>query len=392
MTDLAVAGGERPVLLFVVNVAWFFRSHRLQLALAARQAGFDVHVATAPDTPEDVRAIEAAGLRHHPLNLRRGRWGLVEEWRLVRELRALYRNLRPAIVHQVTIKPVMFGTLAARLARVPGIVNSISGLGFIFIAKGALARIRRVTVLGAYRLVFRRRDVRVIFQNDDDLQLFLQHRVVRPSQAVLIRGAGVELDRFQPRRREGPEILAVLPARMLWDKGVREFCDAAARLRAAGVAARFVLAGGLDPGNPAAIDAAWLESEVRAGNVEWWGHRDDIAEVFAQAAIVCLPSYREGLPRALLEAAASGCALVATDVPGCREVVSHEITGLLVPAREPAPLAHALRRLVEDAALRQRLSEAARRRVVEEFSAERVNADTLALYRQVLAASHGAND
>jgi glycosyltransferase involved in cell wall biosynthesis len=380
----AAAAGERPLLLFVVNVAWFFRMHRLHLALAAQQAGFDVHVATAPDTPEDVRAIEAAGLTHHALALYRGRWSIGEEGRLTRDLVALYRRLRPAIVHQVTIKPVMCGTLAARWARVPGVVNAISGLGFIFIASGLLARLRRFAVLGAYRLLFSRRDIRVIFENQDDLALFTQHSVMQPRQAVLIRGAGVDLQRFQPRPRSSATPIVLLPARMLWDKGVREFCEAAAQLGAAGVGARFVLVGGLDPGNPAAIDAGWIESEQRAGHVEWWGHRDDIADIYAQAVIVCLPSYREGLPTVLLEAAACGCALVTTDVPGCREVVSDGVTGLLVPMRTAAPLAQALRRLLEDEPLRQRLAEAARQRVAAEFSAERVRADTLALYRRML--------
>lgn len=375
---------DKPLLLFVVNVAWFFRMHRLHLALAAQQAGFEVHVATAPDTPEDVRAIEAAGLKHHALALHRGRFSIGEEWRLTRGLLALYRELKPAIVHQVTIKPVMCGTLAARLARVPGVVNAISGLGFIFIATGLLARLRRFAVLGAYRILFGRRDIRVIFENQDDLGLFAQRSVMRPEQAVLIRGAGVDLQRFQPRPRDDATPMVLMPARMLWDKGVRELCEAAAQLRAAGVNARFVLAGGLDPGNPAAIDSAWIEAEQRAGHVEWWGHRDDIADIYGQAAIVCLPSYREGLPTVLLEAAACGCALVTTDVPGCREVVSDGVTGLLVPVRTTQPLADALRRLLADGALRTRLAEAARQRVIAEFSAERVRADTLALYQRML--------
>lgn len=390
MSAPAVDPCARPILLFVVNVAWFFRMHRLHLALAARQAGFDVHVATAPDTPDDVKVIERAGLTYHALELHRGRFNVSEEWRLTRDLLNLYRRLQPAIVHQVTIKPVMCGTLAARLARVPGVVNAISGLGFIFIATGWLAQMRRAAVLLAYRLLFSRRDIRVIFENADDLRLFETEAVVRPAQSVLIRGAGVDLARFQPRHRTGGRPMVLLPARLLWDKGVREFCAAASSIRAAGVDARFVIAGGLDSGNPAAIPAEWIEAEQRAGHVEWWGHRDDIADIYPQASIVCLPSYREGLPTVLIEAAACCCALVTTDVPGCREVVSDAENGLLVPARDAVALARAIRRLLDDGPLRERLAGRARQRAAEEFSAERVRADTLALYARLLATRGGA--
>ncbi len=375
---------RRPVLLFVVNAAWFFRMHRMPLAVAACQAGFDVHVATAPDTMEDVRIIEQAGITWHMVTLRRGRVNVIEEWRLTRELLTLFRRLRPAIVHQVTIKPVMCGTLAARVARIPCIVNAISGLGFIFIARGWFASLRRWGVLAIYRLLFARRGIRVIFENSDDKNLFLMRSIVRPGQDVLIRGAGVDLERFRFRAHDNVVPRVLLPARMLWDKGVREFCEAAAILRAQGVAAQFILLGGLDAGNPSSIAADWLEAQQRAGHVEWWGHRNDMAEIYARTDVVCLPSYREGLPTVLLEAAACGCALVTTDVPGCHEVVRDGETGLLVPVRDSVALADALKQLIEAPVLRAALAERARNVVAVEFSASRVHDDTLALYREML--------
>ena len=377
-------GSRPPVLLYVVNVAWFFCLHRLHLARAARDAGFTVHVATAPDFAEHVQRIRSEGLCFHPLKLRRGRWSVLEECRLAASLWGLYRRVRPDIVHHVTIKPVLCGTLAARLAAVPAIVNSVSGLGFVFTATDRWSRMRRRAVECAYKTLLASREIRVIFENSDDLQMFVARRIVKAHQALLIRGVGVDLERFRlfPPRTGVP--LIVLPARMLWDKGVREFCTAAATLQTEGVAARFALVGGLDDENPAAVPESWLREQHSRGIVEWWGLREDMVAVYAAAHGVCLPSYREGLPTVLLEAAACGCALVATDVPGCREVVRDGDTGLLVPPHNPMALAAALRTLILDPGLCARLSAAAHKRVAEEFSAEHVRQATNGLYAGLL--------
>jgi glycosyltransferase involved in cell wall biosynthesis len=384
MMEARAANDRKPVLLYVVNVAWFFCLHRLHLAKAAMAAGFSVHVATAPDFAEHVAQIRAEGLSFHALKLRRGRWSVLEEGRLVASLLSLYREIRPDIVHHVTIKPVICGTLAARLAGVPAVVNSVSGLGFVFTAVDKWAALRRAVVNATYKFLFARSAVRVIFENSDDLRMFVDGRIIKSDRAVLIRGVGVDLQRFRPASPRGGIPLVVLPARMLWDKGVREFCEAAAMVREAGVPARFALVGGLDAENPAAIPQEWLTQEGLRGAVECWGWREDMAPVYAAAHIVCLPSYREGLPTVLLEAAACGCALVTTDVPGCREVVRDGDTGLLVPARDANALAHALRTLILDLPLRARLSAAAQARVASEFSAERVRTSTMQVYRESL--------
>jgi glycosyltransferase involved in cell wall biosynthesis len=214
---------------------------------------------------------------------------------------------------------------------------------------------------------------------------------VEASRSVLIRGSGVDLARYTPAPEPEGVPLVVLPARMLRDKGVEEFVAAARMLKQAGVNARFALVGDPDPENPAAISLAQLAAWREEGAVEYWGWRDDMATVFRQAHLVCLPSYREGLPKALIEAAACERALVTCDVPGCREVVSDGDNGLLVPARDSAALARALRRLIEDAGLRRALARRSRERAVAEFSLERVIADTLALYRALLAAPPSAS-
>jgi glycosyltransferase involved in cell wall biosynthesis len=381
----AIGRASQPVLLYVVNVAWFFCLHRLHLARAAQAAGFSVHVATAPDFAEHVQQIKAGGLIYHELKLRRGRWSVLEECTLAASLYGLYRKVRPDIVHHVTIKPVLCGTLAARLAAVPAVVNSVSGLGFVFTAADRWAVLRRIAVTLAYRVLFARTAIRVIFENSDDLKMFVDRRLIKPSQAALIRGVGVDLQRFRPAPLRNGVPVVVLPARMLWDKGVREFCVAAATVRAWGHEARFALVGGVDSDNPAAIPEIWLREQQRGGVVEWWGWKEDMVAVYFAAHVVCLPSYREGLPTVLLEAAACGCALVTTDVPGCREVVRDGETGLVVPPRDSMALAQALRNIILDRALRERLTAAAQEYVKAEFSAEQVRGSTTKLYREFLA-------
>jgi glycosyltransferase involved in cell wall biosynthesis len=373
-----------PVLLFVVNVAWFFCLHRLHLARAAQAAGYEVHVATAPDTEADVAQIIAAGLHYHRIGLTRGTANAVGELRLTYSLYRLYRRIRPTIVHHVTIKPILCGTLAARLARVPAIVNAIPGLGFVFVASGPWASLRRRAVTTAYRRLFARRSLRVIFENADDLALFERRRITRAGQGELIRGAGVDLDKFRPRPKSDGPLLIVLAARMIWIKGVAEFCEAARLVLAAGLDARFVLVGRADVESRAGVPESWLRAQQQASGVEWLGHKDDMASVYAAAHVICLPSYGEGVPTVLLEAAACGCAIIATDVPGCREVVLHNTTGLLVPPRDPQALAAALSELIADRSLRDRLAAAALAKVHAEFSVQLVQRSTLELYSELL--------
>ena len=374
---------SHPRLLYLVTEDWYFCSHRLPLAAAARAAGFDVSVATRLRAHK--KEIRAAGFEPIRIGLSRRSVNPFRELRSVAELVRIYRAVKPDIVHHVALKPVVYGSLAARLAGVPSVVNALAGLGYAFSSQDRWARLARPVVETAFRALLDRPASRLIVQNPDDLELLVRERVVGAERTVLIRGSGVDTARFAPALEADGVPLVVLPARMLRDKGIFEFVAAAEQLRAAGVAARFALVGDPDPDNPASIPAATLQRWSDGGAVEWWGWRDDMVEVFHQSHIVCLPSYREGLPKALIDAAACGRAIVTCDVPGCREVVREGENGLLVPPRDSAALAAALGRLLGDAKLRQAMGIRGRARAVAEFSIERVIEQTLGLYRELLA-------
>lgn len=333
-------------LLYIVNVDWFFISHRLRIAQAARDAGYDVHIACSLTGREE--ELRAEGFTVHPLRMQRGTIDGSGQLRAARDMAAVIRAIRPEIVHLVTIKPVLIGGAVARILKVPKVVAAISGLGFVFIAKGAAAALRRQIISVMYRFALSKKNVRVIFQNEDDRILISGLAGVRNEQVRMIRGSGVELERLRPQKLpEGP-FCAVLAARLLIDKGVREFVEAARVLRGRRIEARFILAGDLDPHNPACIPAEEVSAWAQEGIVELVGHVSDIGNLFAQAHAAVLPSYREGMPLVLLEAAACGRAVITTDVPGCREAIEPGVTGLLVPVGESAGLADAMERLARN--------------------------------------------
>lgn len=369
-------------LLFVVNDAAYFLSHRLSVALAAQQIGFDVHVATPEGHATATIADEGFTYHHIPLT-RKG----VNPWQELGSIKALvslYRKLKPDIVHNVTIKPMIYGGIAARTARVPAVVNAVTGLGYVFIARGVKASLLRSAVKLGYRVAFGHRNQRIIFQNPDDSITFLDAGIVIPQDIVLIKGSGVDMSLFTPSPEALGSPAVILASRMLWDKGVEEFVIAAGSLHKKGVKAKFVLVGDTDPGNPAAVPEAQLEVWKSSGIVDWWGKHNDMPAVFARAHIVCLPSYREGLPKVLIEAAACGRAIVTTDTPGCREIVRHGENGLLVPVRDSKALADALRILIENPALRAKMGARGREIAVAEFSQEQVIKETLSVYYELL--------
>jgi len=374
---------DRPRLLFVVTEDWYFHSHRLPLAQAALEGGYAVAVATRVNAHR--AAIEACGCEVIPLRkLRRRSLNPLREVGAVIELVGVYRRWRPDIVHQVAIKPVLYGSLAARLAGVRSSVNALAGLGFVYSSRTSLARMLRPLITSALRLALNRRGSVAIVQNDDDAAMLRSIGLADTSAVEIIRGSGVDLERFSPP--QGPASappIVMLASRMLWDKGIGEFVEAAKRLRLERTDVRFVLVGGRDEENPTAIPAEVLAGWQRAGIVEWWGQRDEMADVLRQATIVCLPSYREGLPKVLLEAAACAKPIVTTDVPGCRDVVEPGKTGLLVPSHDDTALADALRTLLADTALCERMGQKARQRVAARFSLAAVQAATLDLYRKL---------
>jgi len=368
--------------LFVVTEDWYFCSHRLAQARAALAQGYEVSVATRVDRHRQV--MRDAGIRLIALRrLRRRSANPWREWLSLWELWGILRRERPDIVHLVALKPVIYGGIAARLTGIR-VVAAIAGLGHLFAARDAGARCLGALALRLFRLALGAAGTRVIVQNPEDREALTRAGVVSEEQCRLIRGAGVDLEVFVPRREPAGPVTVMLASRLLWTKGVGEFVEAARILAGRGSACRFVLVGIPDPENPARVPEDALTGWVEQGLVEWWGHRDDMPDVLGQAHIGCLPSYREGLPKALLEAAACARPLVASDAPGCREICVHEETGLLVPPRDPVALAGAIERLAADPDLRRRLGRAARERVEREFSIARVAGETLALYDEVL--------
>lgn len=374
-----------PRLLYLVNIPRFFVTHRLPLAQAARDVGYDVQVATSVYDKENVERIRAAGFPFHPLPLRQHSTHSLHELAALSSIIRLYRDLKPDIVHQVTIKSVLYGGLAARVTGVPAVVNAITGLGYVFVAPGIKAAAIRSGATLAYRLLLRHPNARTIFQNPDDRDRFVGRGLLDSDRAVVIKGSGVDVNVFQPQPEPDGTPIVLFAGRLLWQKGVGEFVEAARRLKAMGVAACFVIAGIGETSNPAAVSPDRLEEWQRSGVIEWWGHRTDMPDVFAQSHVVCLPSsYGEGVPKVLIEAAACGRAIIATDAPGCREIARHGENGLLVPVKDTDALCAALIDLIDNPQRRQTMGQLGRQIAVDEFSLEQVNQATLEIYQTLL--------
>lgn len=368
----------------VMNVDWYFLSQWLPVALAARDAGAIVTIAALDTGGGD--EIRRAGLEYVPLDLDRSSLNPLLEARLFAQLCALYRRIQPDLIHHMTLKPIILGSVAARtVAARARVVNALTGMGYLFSGDKEQSAISGLVYKALCVTVRHLTDVLMV-QNRDDYTLFERRGILASTDIVLIKGAGVDMRAF-PRMVEETAypLLVVFVGRILWDKGVGEFVDAARIVRERqGQRVRFVLVGPIDSGNRAAIPRRIVEQWVHDGAVEWWGYRKDIREVLSKASIVVLPSYREGLPTVLLEAGACGRPVVATDVPGCREVVEDGKTGLLVPKGSVGELANAIERLVEDPALRTKLASVARCRVEQEFRVEVVVEKHLAMYRRLL--------
>ena len=368
-------------LLFVVNAPEFFLSHRLPLALSAREMGYDVHVATAAG--EAVVDIVRQGFVHHVVPLSRSGRGPVRELASLVALWRLFHALRPAIVHLVTIKPVLYGGLIARFTGVPAMVAAISGLGTLFVSGGGA----QCLVKGLYRLALRHPNSAVIFQNMDDCGILKRMGAVRANQVRLIRGSGVALIDYPYLPEPEGKPVVTMAARLLRDKGVAEFVEAAKILHKNDMSVEFRLIGSPDPDNPTSVSDADLAKWRADGHVQLLGFRDDIARQYAKSNLVCLPSYREGLPKSLVEAAACGRAVVTTDMPGCRDAIKPGKSGVLVPARDAVALADAIQNLVEDGEQRRAMGRAGRELAECEFTIDKIIAAHLAIYRELEASA-----
>lgn len=370
---------QRPLALIVVTEDWYFCSHRLPLARALRDAGYRVAVATR--VAAHGGRIEAEGFELLPLPaLQRG----LAAWRemaTVVALASLYRRLRPALVVHIALKPVVLGTLAGRLSGRPPTLNLLTGMGFVFTSSSMKARLFRRPIAALLGALLDDPGILTVVQNSEDFQTLTAAGVLPPGRTRLVRGSGVDVGRFLPLPEPGGPFTAAAVCRLLGDKGVYDLIEAVRILRSRGSAVRLLLAGPLDPLNPTAVRREEVLSWRREGLVEWDGPVDDVREVWSKAHAAVLPSHREGLPKALLEAAACGRPIVTTDTTGCREVVAEGVNGFLVPLRDPVRIAAALERLASDEELRRRMGAAGRRRVVDIFAESAVVGELVSLCR-----------
>ncbi len=374
---------KKPHILYLVTEDWYFVSHRLGLARAVRDAGCDVTVVTRTHYHTDI--IKNEGFRLISFLLPRSKFSVVSEIKSIINLIRIYRQQCPDLVHHVALKPSLYGSLASLFSSVPAVVNALTGLGFVFTTGHWLHGVLQPLVRIGGRLLLSRRNSRIIVQNPDDMGTLKDAGIIRRAgDAKLIRGSGIDLLALPPLTDPTGVPTVAIVSRMLRNKGVAELVEATRILKSRDVDVRTILVGMPDPENPTSISeeqlCEWHDDDL----IQWWGFRDDVVDVWRQANVAVLPSYREGLPKSLLEAAACARPIVATDVPGCREIVRHEENGLLVPINDPVALADALEIVLTDAELRKRMGAKSRQLVEAQFHVNLVIRDTLKVYESLL--------
>ncbi len=375
-------------ILLAANTDWYLYNFRFSLIHMLKNQGYELVLVTPPG--KFTSYFQENGFRWIPWNVKRQSTAPWSELNAILALRRIFRQEQPQLVHNHTIKSVLYGSIAARLNRMPNVVNSITGRGYVFLSNEAKAERLKLLAKPLYRLAFGNPNFAAIFENDGDRQYFIQENLVRSERTWLITGVGVDINRFslQPESAGIPVIL--YSGRMLWDKGVGVLVDAVKILHQQNISARLVLVGEPDPGNPASIPSSQIDSWVKDGLAEWWGWQSDMNTIYGRSNLVALPTtYGEGVPTVLLEAAACGRAIVASDIPGCREIVQDGVNGVLISPGNPVSLAEALGKLVTDPGQRGRMGLAGRRLVEEKFTVDMVNEATLAVYQSVLGPGGG---
>ena len=369
-------------ILFIVNVDWFFVSHRLDIAKEAISQGFEVHIATSITDKSDL--LIQSGLVVHNLNLDRGRSYysfLTEFWDFFSTIKAI----NPSIVHLVTIKPLILGGIAARLAGVPAIVSAVSGLGIVFSSNRLKFKVLRRFLYPFYRLAFLHKNQKIIFQNDNDLKILSRLGLASSKKSTVINGSGVDLNVFEYLPEPNGVPVISLAARLLIDKGVEVFVEASKLIKERKINAHFWLIGKPDLGNINSVSEKKLKEWESKGLIEWLGYREDIPHLFSKSNIVTLPSYYgEGLPKVLLEAAACGRPIITTDHPGCRDAIDSGKTGLLIPPKDPISLADAICILLDESSQRIKMGANGRKRAEEKFDVNKVVAEHILIYKNLL--------
>lgn len=369
-------------LLYIVNVDWFFISHRLPIALALIKNGYEIHIACG--ITDRKNELESLGIIVHPLSISRSGTHFFKELKVINEINTVVNEIKPDVVHLVTIKGAIYGGLVTRYKNIKNRIVSISGLGFVFIDEGIKARLIRFIVTKLYRLALTTSNTKVIFQNDNDKNIFIENKIINYKQCVLIKGSGIDLNAYKLLPEpQGKKVIMFL-ARLLKDKGLIEFCEAALNLKKSGFTGRFVLVGDIDLGNPNSITQIELNNYINSGVVEHWGFLSNIPEVISKSHIMVLPSYREGLPKSLIEAAACGRAVITTDVPGCRDAIIPNVTGVLVPAKSSEAIANAILTLYNDDNMRIKMGKEGRKFAESSFNIKDVINTHIKLYKETI--------
>jgi glycosyltransferase involved in cell wall biosynthesis len=370
-------------ILYFVSEDWYFCSHRLPIARAAKKNGFEVVVVTNVNKHEKI--ITDEGFRLIPIKLNRRGKNPLKELSIIFNLIKIFKEEKPDIVHNVALKPIIYGSIAALFSAKSYVVNAFAGMGYIFTGNDLRHTVLKNFFLIFYKLIFLSNKSIGLFQNSEDQNFLLENNIISVEKSFLVKGSGVNLQNFSFKKEpEDNSIKLVIASRMLWDKGIGELVEASKLLNKKNIKFKTILVGLPDPHNPESIDGEILEEWNKQSFIEYLGFRNDVSDIITKSNIVVLPSYREGLPKFLLEGAACGRAIVTTDVPGCRDVVRNNINGFLVPPKNVAKLADALEQLINDKKLRLKFGKAGRKIVENEFSEEIVIEKTLNLYKSLL--------
>ena len=369
-------------ILFVITEDWALLSHRLHLVKAAIAAGHQVGLATRFSRHEEMLA--SLGVETYHWGLTRKSLNPFAELKSLISLHHIISDFQPDLVHAVAQKPVLYTGLLKRLGGRFGFVAALGGIGYIFSSSALKARLLRPAISLVLRFALAGRKTAFILQNQDNISLFEKLRIVHAGKTKLVRGSGVEISLYQPSPLPEGITKIILPARMLWDKGVAEFVAAARKIKAQNIAAEFILVGDVDAHNAASVSQSQIDEWVAGGIVQQWGRRDDMPKIYPSVHIVCLPSYHEGLPKVLMEAASCARPVIAFDVPGSREIVQDGVNGFLVPFKDQESLENALVRLINDRTLCTDMGRKGRKLVEAEFSDTHINQQTFDIWDEIL--------
>lgn len=374
---------KKKKLLFLVNNLSFFISHRLSIAEAAIAKGYDIFIGYGKLGDADLKLLEKKNFKVNYIEMHSSSFNIFKDFKTIFYIWKFFKKVKPDIIHLITIKPYLYGGIVSRLLGVQSLVSAVSGLGTLFINNNLKNRLVRLILYPFYCLAFNHSNQRIIIQNKEDIKELINWGVLLKSKVKLIKGSGVKIDNFKDLdERQGIPVVC-FAARLLWNKGVYELVQAARILKARGIKAKFFLAGDLDIGNPSGLNIKDLNELKKEDHIEFIGYQKDIPKLYALSHIICLPSYREGLPKALIEAAAASRAIVTTDVPGCRDSIIPNKTGLLVPIKDPQKLAEALKWLIEHPKERLSMGKAGRKFAEKEFKIEKIVQEHLDIYEEL---------